>query len=129
MDKEQLEALLIDYIDGKLSTDERIVVERELGNSNTNQRYKQLKEVMGAMRSSAGIEPTKNLKTGFERLLQEEINLTKGRTVTMSPWPYRVAAAIAFIVVAGERGSGLVTRKGRPWRWKLCVRKCKRRKS
>jgi len=104
MEKENLETLLIEYIDGKLSSAERILVERELQNADVRKRYDQLKEVMEVMRSSATIEPSANLRKGFDSMLQEELNTAKGRAITMTPWMFRVAAALAFIVVAGTAG-------------------------
>jgi len=104
MENEKIEALLIDYIDGKLTPEERVVVEGELEKPDVKKRYVQLKELLDAIRSSDGIEPSQNLRLGFDRLLQEEINSTKGRTISMSRWAYRVAAAIAFVAVAGGVG-------------------------
>jgi hypothetical protein len=104
MENDKLETLLIDYIDGKLSSEQRIIVETELKNPRVKKQYDQLKELMDVMRSSRGVEPSGNLRKGFERMLQDELNTAKGRTVHMRAWIYRVAAAVAFIVVAVGAG-------------------------
>jgi hypothetical protein len=64
--------------------------------------YEQLKEVIHAMQASARMEPTSRLKRGFEQMLrEEEIQLRKGRVVFFQPSFYRIAAAIAFVVLGG----------------------------
>ena len=78
MEKEKLEALLIDYIDGNLTeTENREVGEELKHNAEARKMYEQLKEVISAMKSSARIEPTMKLKSGFDQLLQEEISQMK----------------------------------------------------
>jgi hypothetical protein len=104
MEREKLEALLIDYIDGKLSTEERLVVEQEhlLRNKETYQLYEQLKEVMQAMHKSSQLEPTMRLRTEFDKLLKEEMEQGKrGKTVAFMPMYYRAVAAVALIALAG----------------------------
>jgi anti-sigma factor RsiW len=103
MEKEKLEALLIDYIDGKLNDTERYDVEQLLiTNAEAFKTYEQLKEVIHAMQTSARMEPTPRLRRGFEQMLrEEEIQLKKGRVVFFHPSFYRVAAAIAFVVLGG----------------------------
>ena len=52
MEKENLESLLIDYIDGLLNVADQAMVEKELQNENTQKLYFQLKEVMDLMANS-----------------------------------------------------------------------------
>ncbi|HTE33846.1 MAG TPA: HEAT repeat domain-containing protein [Chryseolinea sp.] len=106
MEKEKIEAMLIDYIDGKLAGEEkRIVEEQLLKDENTVTLYDQLKEVIQAMESSAGIEPSAALKLNFDRLLGAEIRQEKkGKTIVFQPWFYRIAAAIAFVILGGGIG-------------------------
>lgn len=105
MEKEQLESLLIDYIDGKLSDAERKRAEQELvTNPDSYALYEQLKEVMSAIDRAASLEPGQKLKANFDKLLEEEIGNSKAKTVFFQPVVYRVAAAIAFLVVAGFGG-------------------------
>jgi predicted Zn-ribbon and HTH transcriptional regulator len=106
MEKEKLEALLIEYIDGTLSETERHAVERELSvNENAIKMYNELKEVMNVMQTSSRIEPSGKLKQGFEAFLQQELTSTrKNKTLLFQPSFYRVAAAIALLVVGGGVG-------------------------
>jgi anti-sigma factor RsiW len=105
MEKEKLETLLIDYIDGKLNDKERQDVEQQLVNDTEAFRmYEQLKEVIHAMQASSKIEPSIRLKRGFEQMLREEeieSNRNKGKVVLFQPSIYRIAATIAFFILAG----------------------------
>jgi anti-sigma factor RsiW len=107
MDNEKLEMQLIDYIDGKLSEAERRSVEQELvRNENTYKVCEQLKEVMGAMDRAKKLEPSHHLKARFDRLIAEEIVESGKATKTFffQPAFYRVAAAIALLVIGGGIG-------------------------
>jgi len=105
MEKEKLETLLIDYIDGRLTEGERRDVEQQLkADEETFQMYEQLKEVIHAMQKSAKIEPSMKLRRGFEQMLlhEEESQLKRGKVLFFQPAFYRVAAAIAFVVLGGS---------------------------
>lgn len=106
MDKEKLEGLLIDYIDGKLNSVDKHFVEQELlKNPKSFQLYEQLKEVIQMMNRKVPVEPSANLRESFDLLLATEIkNSPKGKLVALSPWWYRIAAAIAFLVVGLSLG-------------------------
>jgi hypothetical protein len=107
MEKEKLEALLIDYIDGKLSEEEKRMVEQEhlLRDKDTYKLYEQLKEVMHVMHKSSQLEPTVKLKKDFDNILQSEIAQgRRSKTVYFSPVFYRAAAAVALVAVAGVVG-------------------------
>lgn len=107
MDREKLETLLIDYIDGKLSPGERRMVEQEylLADKEVYLLYEQLKEVLQAINKSSQIEPTARLKNNFDKILQSEIGSNKAaRSVWFTPSFYRAAAAVAIIAVAGAVG-------------------------
>lgn len=109
MEKEQLESLLIDYIDGKLSEADRRKAEQELiSNPETYALYEQLKIVVDAMDRSANVEPSVSLKNNFNALLEQEIRNKEPKTIFFQPVMYRVAAAIAFLVVAGFGGYWVV---------------------
>ena len=102
MDKEKLEGLLIDYIDGKLNEADKAIVERELvQNKEAYQTYEQLREVMNAMEKSERLEPRARLKASFDNLLQEEIaKLNKSKTISLSqPVMYRMAAGVVLVMV------------------------------
>jgi hypothetical protein len=109
MEKEQLESLLIDYIDGKLNEADRRKTEQELvSNPETYALYEQLKAVVNAMDRSAALEPSVSLKKNFNQLLEREINGRETKNVFFQPAVYRVAAAVAFLVVAGMGGYWVV---------------------
>lgn len=123
MEKEKLETLLIDYIDGKLASGEVAQIERLIASDEQVRRlYEEFREVMRAMKSSAAIEPSPALRQGFDRILQEEVRLAeKRKTVFFSPLFYRVAAAIAFVVIGGGQASGSVNSKSTTPRWHRCA--------
>lgn len=101
MDKELLEGMLIDYIDGTLNESDRAKVELEIAkNEEAKQLYDQLKEVMGAMEKVKNLEPAENMKASFEKALQEEMHKAKGRVIFFQPVFYRAAAAV-LLVAAG----------------------------
>src|SRR5688572_19262259 len=105
MEKEKLESLLIDYIDGTLSESNVHIVEKELReNPEAPKLYAQLKEVLGTIDRSAKLHPSPSLKTSFDKLLKEEITAAKPKVVFFSPVFYRVAAAIALVIMGGGLG-------------------------
>jgi len=107
MEREKLEALLIDYIDGKLSAEERLKVEQEhlLVNKDTYRLFEQLKEVMQVMQKSSQLEPTTRVRHDFNKFLQSEMKQGKrGKVVAFSPVYYRAAAAVLLLAVAGAIG-------------------------
>jgi anti-sigma factor RsiW len=103
MEKEKMESLIIDYIDGKLSETDKLLVEKELvQNPESFKLYNELKEVIGAMDTSAKIEPSSSLSIAFNALLKEEVRAAKEtKTVFFQPSFFRVAAAVALFIVAG----------------------------
>src|SRR5882757_4258460 len=102
MEKEKLEALLIDYIDGTLSSADRSIVEKEIAeNESARILYKQLSEVMSAMDKSDSIDPGQNLRNSFNRLLEAEIEKQKpSKTIFFQPAFYRIAASLLIIITA-----------------------------
>jgi hypothetical protein len=106
MEREKIESMLIDYIDNKLNSVDRHHVEQELvRNSEAYKLYEELKEVMHLMDRSARIEPTQKLKNGFDEFLAQEIQAEKKtRTLFFMPSLYKVAAAIALLILCGVVG-------------------------
>src|ERR1043165_5055081 len=100
MDKELLEGMLIDYIDGTLSEVDRIKVEQEIArNEEAYRLYEQLREVMAAMDKSEKLEPRATMKAAFEIAIREELAKSKrGKTVFFQPVLYRAAAAILLVI-------------------------------
>jgi hypothetical protein len=102
---EKLESQLIDYIDGKLSEAERKAVEQELmQNKEAFKVYEQLKHVIQSMNKAATLNPSPKLKQGFDQLLQSEIASRKSATIFFQPGFYRVAAAVALLIIGGGIG-------------------------
>lgn len=103
MEKDKLESMLIDYIDNKLNSVDRHHVEQELvRNPEAYKLYEELKEVMHLMDRSARLEPSQKLKDNFEALLQEEAKAEKKtRTIFFQPTLFKVAAAVALMVIGG----------------------------
>jgi flagellar basal body-associated protein FliL len=107
MDNEKLEMQLIDYIDGKLTEADRHEVEQELmRNDNAFKLYEQLKKVMHAMEKAKNLEPSSQLKQQFDELLSAEMVASRKttKTVFLQPAFYRVAAAVALLIVGGGIG-------------------------
>lgn len=106
MEREQLESLLIDYIDGKLSDSERASVEKVLaGDQDAYKLYEQLRHVMKAMDQSAMLEPSSRLKAAFQRALELEMQRRPaGRQVLFTPVFLRAAAAVALVVTGVAAG-------------------------
>ena len=111
MDNERLEALLIDYIDGKLTGEERGAVEQELmRNEQAYKLYEQLKELMRAIDHASPIDPPIGMKQRFEESLREEITSTrKQKTFLLHPTTYRIAAAVALLLLGGGIGFWIST--------------------
>jgi hypothetical protein len=106
MDSEKFEMQLIDFIDGKLTEAERHEVEQELmRNDKAYKLYEQLKQVMRAMDHAKKLEPPPHMKEQFDRLLAAEVAATKKtRVIFFQPAFYRVAAAIALLIIGGGVG-------------------------
>lgn len=110
MEKEKLESLLIDYIEGQLSSAQKAEVEKMLAEeADAAELHAQLKEVISVMEQVKEAEPSTSLRMKFESVLQEEIQKSMGRSsyakasgakqVFFQPWVLRAAAAIGFLVV------------------------------
>ena len=99
MDKEKLEAQIIDYIDGQLNISERAELEKVLSeNTEARQLYEQLSAVLQAIDQSADLEPGQRLKTSFDKLLEEESRQQRpSKTILFQPVFYRAAAAIVLV--------------------------------
>jgi hypothetical protein len=101
MEKEKLESLLIDYIDGKLNDADKKIAEQQLvSNTEAYVLYEQLKVVIKAMERSASFEPDKGSKKVFDELIHDEIRMQKSAKANALPIFYRVAAVITLLIVA-----------------------------
>lgn len=105
MDKEKLESLLIDYIDNNLNAADRRMAEQELlHNAGARKLYEELKELITVIEQSSLLEPSSRLKQKFERALKEEAAVSSRKTIFFRPSLYRVAAALALVVLGAGLG-------------------------
>lgn len=100
MEREKLESLLIDYIDGKLNSVDKHHVEQELMNNPASYKlYEELKEVIRVMAAVSPGEPSSSMREGFDKMLAEEMQgVRKGRVLALRPWWYAAAAGIALLI-------------------------------
>ena len=115
MEKEKLESLLIDYIDNRLNeADTRITEQELLQNADARKLYDELKEVMLLMEESPELQPTDGLRDNFKRMVGEAgAASSKTQAIFFRPAFYRVAAAIALVVVSGFLGFWISERNSR----------------
>ena len=108
MENQNMEALLMDYIEGNLAAKEQAFVVRKLQeNTAWQNEYKQLQEVFGLFETTEMLSPDASLKLDFQKMLQEEIAISEQqKTVrrTLKPkWnfinPMQVAASVSLLLV------------------------------
>jgi hypothetical protein len=108
MEKEKLESLLIDYIDGKLNEADRSLVEQELAKSeDAYAMYEQLREVIQVMEKSNSLEPGISLKGSFDKVLKaelESVHKPRGKVVSLQSFAYRIAAGLALVILSVSIG-------------------------
>lgn len=105
MEKEKLEGMLIDYIDNRLNAIDRTLIEQELlSNPNARKLYDELKEVITVMEQSSPLAPPSGLRKNFEKDLAAEMNASRGRMIFFDPRLYRIAAAVALMILSGAIG-------------------------
>jgi hypothetical protein len=106
MEKEKLESLLIEYIDGRLNDADKNFIEQELTqNPEAYKLYEQLKEVLNTIEGSNSLEPSMELKNSFNQFLNREIEQQgKTKIIFFQPAFYRVAAVITFLIMAVSVG-------------------------
>lgn len=124
MEKEKLESQLIDYIDGKLSHEEILRIEKAISDDAAVRKiYEELKEVVNVIDSATPAHVPPAVKTNFEQWLVSEISRAgKAKTVYMKPWFLKIAAAVALVIVGAGLGYWLSGQQGRE-REMLALRK------
>ncbi len=101
MEKEKLESMLIDYIDGLLSESDRLQVEKMIAeDAGIKTLLEQLRDVMNGLDRAGALQPSENLRANFLKDLQqlEQENRPQGRQVFFSPMVMRMAAAVALVI-------------------------------
>jgi anti-sigma factor RsiW len=106
MEREKLESLLIDYIDGRMEDKDRETIEQELvTNPESFTLYEQFREVIRAMDESTQLEPSSKLRNKFDQLIREESAAPlKARTIWFHPVFQRIAAAVTLVILGGGIG-------------------------
>jgi len=100
MEKEKLESLLIDLIDGNLDAKSLQEVERILAaDADARLMFEQLKRVTSAMTRASELEPPSGMKGAFLNMIEDESQLqSPGKQVSFQPAMFRIAAAVALVL-------------------------------
>lgn len=106
MINETTQQQVLDYIDGRLSEEERKQVEQLLkDNTEVRTWYEQMKEMNAVISSSNEWKPSPALRESFSALLQQELEAEKKtKSIFFNPVFYRIAAAIVLLVTLGSLG-------------------------
>ena len=101
MEQENITERLIDYIDGKLSAEERAEIREWLENDpNLLAEYEQLRMLLRHMNQPLPEVPSGKMTQRFESWL--ESNETKPKTrILSSTYLYRIAASLVILILAG----------------------------
>lgn len=103
MEKEKLESMIIDFLDGNLNDQEREWIEKEIANNPEAEKlFNQTKKVFAAIDHSVSVEPSSAFKNRFERELQSAIAAQKAENQVIPinrTFAYRIAAGV-FLVMA-----------------------------
>src|SRR5689334_7922093 len=105
MEKEKLESMMIDYVDGTLGGQDRQLIEQEIANNpEAKTLYNQTRKLLETIDRVSALEPSIRLKNKFEKELQSAIaeKGKGGRVVQLSrPLLYRIAAGVALLFASG----------------------------
>lgn len=102
MEREKLEGMMIEFVDGTLSDSDRALIEQEIAtNSEAVKLHEQTKAILQIMDNASAAEPSAKLKANFEKALQTEQQ--KGAKVVSFGMPqlYRIAAGILLVITVG----------------------------
>jgi len=100
MEKEKLESLLIEYIDGTLSSTESDEVEQLLREDEKAKRlHEELIVVMNAMHNAESLDLMPGHEKMFEINLSKEIEAQHTKTIFFRPVIYKAAAAVVLILL------------------------------
>lgn len=105
MEQENITERLIDYIDGKLSMEERAEIREWLDNDpSLMSEYEQLRMLLRQMDQPLPEVPSGKMTQRFESWLESQDSKPKTRTLTRSlpaTYLYRIAASVLVLVFAG----------------------------
>jgi hypothetical protein len=104
MEKEKLESLLIEFIDGTINEPDRKLLEKELKeNPEAALLHEQTKKIIQAIDRADHLEVPSSLKTNFEKELQLAIDQQQKEPKVIalrSPYFLRMAASLALVLVS-----------------------------
>lgn len=106
MKRKDIQDRLVDYIDGKLSAEEKKAIELHLESSEDSQKdVKELSQLFDALSKEPMVEPTSKLRANFEELLAQEKAAMAPKVISINrskDWKsyLRVAASILIVVSA-----------------------------
>jgi hypothetical protein len=105
---EEVDYLMIDYLDGKVDDKVKNEIEKHLNNcERCLDELKDTKQLLGTVSKEVMVTPDESLKINFYHMLHNEIRKNEEtkpvvRTISPSPWynksSYRIAAAVALLV-------------------------------
>lgn len=104
MDREQIENLVIEYVEGQLSEEQKAFVEAKIKeDAAISKMYQEYLELHQMMENSPEEEPEERLSHDFQRMLEREKQMkhdkvTPVRSLTKTIW-FRVAASVALIAI------------------------------
>jgi len=107
-DKEKMEELMIEFLDGNLSGELKEYVEKYVAKDGEAQKqFEEIKRIHGAFDISPEFEPDPSTIIAFEKVLKEEMQKgiqsgekKEAKVISMVwKWPARIAAAITILLV------------------------------
>jgi hypothetical protein len=102
MEKEKLEEMMIEFVDGTLSESDCVVMEQEIAtNPEAAKLFEQTKTILQIMDNASAAEPSARLKASFEKTLQAEQQRGAKVVSFSAPQLYRIAAGIALVITLG----------------------------
>lgn len=120
MEESKMKELMIDYLDGNLTGELNDFVAKHIEKDNRwKGEFEKLKEITNLMENSTALTPEPSLKTGFDKMLAEEmahLNTTKTQAVEAktiywnSPKMWmQIAASVTILVVGVLVGTKLTS--------------------
>lgn len=102
MEAEELEGMLIDYIDGTCNDADKATITKLLAErEDVRALYQQLKDVLQAMDNVTPVNPSFELQSNFNKLLKKEISKRETPTIFFHTTFFRIAASVALLIIGG----------------------------
>src|SRR5574338_238139 len=96
MDKEKLESMMIEFVDGTLPEKDRVEMELLISTQpETAKLYEQTKQLLQVIEKASPFEPASSAKSKFEKEIQAMLKEKETKIVSFNrTWVYRMAAGI-----------------------------------